>query len=523
MAEEMGVTIVKKWAIHASSKQGMNLKRKDLLEALAYCRQHKKVKYFLVDKVHRYMRDTEMIFYFKVRFWELGVKLTFCDPSQRDLNEDTPEAKLKLAQKGYDAEVSNVERSETALQRMSQRVQKGYYPFYPHAGYKKTEAENGLHIPDEPTFSLLRRGCHLIIYKNHIPEHAVKWMNENGYRTKGGKKLDTNSFVEFIADTYYCGVINIKKPGWPRNSLGLHVPLLSKREHDILVATIKKRNPRIRHVHNAEFMLGNLLRHKECQGLGGYEKFCGHFRNPGKRPSGKQRDLEPVYDCRDCRKRLNRGKVHGSFSSFLDSLQFVPDRKRFRDALTKVWRNQRGSVAHRLNTLMTNKLAIEKKIKNTTESFVVEQDEVIKNTLGILLKDYDSELKEVEFEIHQAKDVDLESEEFVKFAVDFVDTLREKWWQLSWENMKRGEQILFNGKIYMDNSAIVHPSHLSSIYRLGTNKKALSNVDNAHLVEHLEKSTPLIFEEIRRWRYLLWDDYIEYKHEQEQRKKLVVP
>jgi hypothetical protein len=35
-------------------------------------------------------------------------------------------------------------------------------------------------------------------------------------------------------------------------------------------------------------------------------------------------------------------------------------------------------------------------------------------------------------------------------------------------------------------------------------------------VEHLEKSSPLIFEEIRRWRYLLWDDYIEFKREKEQ-------
>jgi hypothetical protein len=42
-------------------------------------------------------------------------------------------------------------------------------------------------------------------------------------------------------------------------------------------------------------------------------------------------------------------------------------------------------------------------------------------------------------------------------------------------------------------------------------------------VEHLENNAPLIFEEIRRWQYLLWDDYIEYKREQERSKKLLVP
>ena len=30
-------------------------------------------------------------------------------------------------------------------------------------------------------------------------------------------------------------------------------------------------------------------------------------------------------------------------------------------------------------------------------------------------------------------------------------------------------------------------------------------------MEHLEKSSPLIVEEIGRWRDLLWDDYMNYK------------
>lgn len=61
--------------------------------------------------------------------------------------------------------------------------------------------------------------------------------------------------------------------------------------------------------------------------------------------------------------------------------------------------------------------------------------------------------------------------------------MREKWWELSWSNKARGEQIMFNGKIYVDNVTKVHTPNLSSIYTLGTNKKALSNVDNAHLEE----------------------------------------
>ncbi len=87
----------------------------------------------------------------------------------------------------------------------------------------------------------------------------------------------------------------------------------------------------------------------------------------------------------------------------------------------------------------------------------------------------------------------------------------------------RSHIVGIDGKIYIDNSAKAHTPKLSTIYRLGTNKKALSKVDNALLVEHLEKSSPLIFAEIERWRYLLWDEYIEYKREQERLEKLPIP
>jgi hypothetical protein len=32
------------------------------------------------------------------------------------------------------------------------------------------------------------------------------------------------------------------------------------------------------------------------------------------------------------------------------------------------------------------------------------------------------------------------------------------------------------------------------------------------MVEHLEKSSPLIIEEVRRQHDLLWDDYLDYKY-----------
>jgi hypothetical protein len=58
---------------------------------------------------------------------------------------------------------------------------------------------------------------------------------------------------------------------------------------------------------------------------------------------------------------------------------------------------------------------------------------------------------------------------------------------------------------------------VNSIYRLGANKKDLSGGDKSLMVEHLEKSSPLIIEEVRRWRDLIWDEYLDYKYH----KKLI--
>jgi hypothetical protein len=83
----------------------------------------------------------------------------------------------------------------------------------------------------------------------------------------------------------------------------------------------------------------------------------------------------------------------------------------------------------------------------------------------------------------------MESEDFVKFAVDFTEKLKDKWWSISFDERKGGEQILFNGDLYIDNSAKVHIPKLSTIYTLGTNKNDPHGVDFNKMVE-LAGTTP---------------------------------
>jgi DNA invertase Pin-like site-specific DNA recombinase len=58
-ADILGVDLMKVWALAVSSRKGKNLKRKDLIEMLEYCKRFKSVKYLIVDEVDRFMRSIE--------------------------------------------------------------------------------------------------------------------------------------------------------------------------------------------------------------------------------------------------------------------------------------------------------------------------------------------------------------------------------------------------------------------------------------------------------------------------------
>ena len=485
VAEELGLKLVKTWDEIRSSKRGKNFKRKDMEEMYRYCLQNRKVKYLLIDFVNRLMREVEMMIYYKVRFNQIGVQLFFCDPGQRHLNSGDQYAKLMLFLEGYKAEVDNDARGETVIARMKARYSAGYYLSHPHAGYMKSDTP-GVHIPDPIRFPLLQKCCRLIIYEQYTLPQAVQWLNEQGYRTHGGKKMDVDHFAELFEDRYYCGIIDIQSEGWPKGVVGLHQRMLSVREHTLLVTIMKKRNPRTRQKHNPEFPVGNMLRHFEHKDIDkeNDNKLTGFFKNRGNRPNGRPRNKLPVYRARCCRKEMSRRKVHDALTEHLARLEFVPDDKKFKAALLRVWKNQRGTVAQRIGALKTNKADLDAKITSTAVAYANEAEgTAAKKALGKLLEDYDKESKDLETELISARSVEMESAEFVRFALDFVEKLRSKWWDLTFDSRKRGEQILFNGKIYIDNTANVHTPNLSTIYRLGTNKNDPEGPDFNKMVE----------------------------------------
>ena len=119
-----------RWAGSVSSKAGTNVTRKDLLEMLEYCRQHKDVKYAIFDEYDRYMRSVNEGPYFEVLFQQLGVKVWYASETDA-FNGDDAMAKFMRTMSAFRAEGSNEERQRKSISGHEKAIRDGRYTFPP--------------------------------------------------------------------------------------------------------------------------------------------------------------------------------------------------------------------------------------------------------------------------------------------------------------------------------------------------------------------------------------------------------
>ncbi|HEY4963570.1 MAG TPA: recombinase family protein [Candidatus Saccharimonadales bacterium] len=486
MAAVLDTVIVMEWAMATSAKKGKNLKRKDLQAALSFCRYNRKVKYLLIDKVSRFMRELEMTFYYKVEFKKLDVKLIFCDPSQQELNGDNAKASYELARKGYDAEVENEERSNTSFTKMKARVDLGYYPFYPHQGYKKTDAEDGLHVPDQPRYNLLKQALRSIANFDMTVKEALLWLTANGYRTprtyrkdkeghrvqKGNKKLDRDTFENHIlVKPYYAGTVEVSD--WPINKHGLHKAMITPEEHETIVAIVKGRKIRRIKKNNPDFPLNRAI-HYPCRHLNG--KIVGINHSNGKGWTRKD------YMCRACKKCMPQELVHESLNDTLCRIKPTDKSKReLKTALRNTWnKNEEYRIS------MTRQLKYRLvELENKKSEFI--------NTLSVnpdIAEDIKSEIYKIKLEIVNIKKeindlgkVEEDFTEFLDYSLNYIENMRDKWWELPSDGLNECKQLLFQDVILVNQDGKVYTPELSTIFSLFKQKNDSKVVQNGNMVE----------------------------------------
>lgn len=262
-AAQLNVEIVRWWSGDASSKVGKNVKRKDLNEAYAFCKSNRRISYLIVDEVDRFMRSTAEMFYWMVKFKEVGVQVHFA--TNPELNGNDARSRLLLSLDGFKSEGSNEERQKKSISGHEKAIREGRYTFPPLPGYRKG-SRPGVHEPHPITHELLKQALKEILSGLYTPTEALKRLNQTEFVTVH-KNWRMDKFRRFAVDPYYAGILIKDKQVNQRNEAGLHQRMLSIEEHQDLIlifkGTLKLRGHKKQY--NPEFPLNKLLECEDCR------------------------------------------------------------------------------------------------------------------------------------------------------------------------------------------------------------------------------------------------------------------
>jgi site-specific DNA recombinase len=466
-ADYLEAEIVKLWSLDTSSKKGVNLQRKDLLEMIAFCKANKTVRYLIIDEIDRFMRSIEEYYWWKVEFKQIGVEIRFA--SKPELSGDDQRAVFDEMIDIYRAESSNIERKIKTTDKMQAKIKAGYYPGMVHQGYQKSDVPS-LHIPREPQWSLLKEAMRGILYKGVSLSEALDWLNENGYRLQGGGLLDMHKLKRILAHPYYAGIVTMSNWEVVRKN-GLHTAMITEDEHERLLAmvsgkrkkfTVKKFNPL--------FPASNIAECADCLDEQRDEaRLVGYSHHNGK--PERTRKFYERYRCRSCGRNILKQTVHNGLNKVLDDTELIIDDKgQFLSSMRKAWQ---ADVADGIEAI--------KRLKQKQTTLAQEKDNLVRAMASNpgMAEDFKgsitsikAEIETVESEIVAAANIEKDFDEFMEFSLDYVQHFKDNWWAAENPDDRIGLKEL----LYLDGLAIhrdgkVRTPKLSPIYRYKSKQK----------------------------------------------------
>jgi DNA invertase Pin-like site-specific DNA recombinase len=459
------------WSGDVSSKAGTNVKRKDLNQMLDYCKKNKRVKYLIVDEPDRFMRSIDEAFYFEVAFRELGVKVWYAsDPL---LNTGDLMSKMLKFAKYFPAEGGNEERIHKSINGHIAAIKEGRYTFPPKPGYMKGSIP-GVHIPHPTQFDTFQKALKEVASRLFTPTDALKRLNQTKF-VNDHSPMKIDKFQKFLVDPYYAGVIEINRQVKARCENGRHLKMITLEEHNSLVEIMsgKKVRDYQRKQFNPDFPMNKYLLH-DCEEAA---KFTGAFQ------TNNQGRKYAKYRCRKCGKQYKRDSVHTAISNVLDKLDYEgAQQSEFIRALASVWQQKQAdsleqvkAAQNRLNKLQGDKSSLIRQLAISDAS---------------LKHDVEQEINEVKLQIQSTQKIidsgaELQEDmiDFVKFSLEYTNTLKADWWLLDEENRSQCKLLLFPMGITFDSSQKVSTTQISPLYRLATTKKNLNYSRDSLLVE----------------------------------------
>ncbi len=486
-AKEKGVKIIRYWSGDVSSKHGKNLKRTDLKEMLEFCRKNKRVNFLFIDEPDRFMRSIKEAFYFETEFEKLNVKVWYA--SDPELNNDNLMAKMYRFMKYFNAEGSNEERITKSIAGGQKSIRDGKLPTHPKTGYRRGMV-SGLHVIDEPIALPLQQALRQIANHVKTPTDALKELMSTEFGQRHPRfKMD--KFRKVACDCYYYGAVEAKGKINLRNENGLHEPLITRAEHDAILRVFE-RNPKTqqgqRPDKDVKYPLANELTCVSCENSDRkYPRFTSVPLNNGKYNHGKLRKKVShysIYRCRACYMSMKRDYAHAQFSDLLNHI-ILPENelKKLEKKLVKTFDAKHNETAGEVKRLEAVNSALRQAVSNHIAALAEPSNAFIADEIRRGIEEtkakVDDNLAKIEL-LSEQHENDLS--QFLEFAFTFLSDKGGKFFELSGTDMKRCKQLLFTGKIYVDENKNVYTQNISPIFRYESNKKDLSENEKSLMV-----------------------------------------
>lgn len=455
------------WSGSVSSKRGSNLKRKDIVEMLAYCKKHPKIKYLIVDEPDRFMRSIDEAIYLEMEFKLLNVRVWYaCDD---ELNNDDMSAKLMKFMKYFVAEGSNEERQRKSIAGQVSALMNGRYPFSPKPGYRKGYV-SGVQEVDELRGPALRRILIDIAIGNMTPSHALVALNKSDF-TRNNSQYKMDKFRKIITDPFYAGIVEIDKQVKFRNENGLHEPLITKEQHEELVRimTVKKKNQSgPRKNGNPLFPLNNIVSCSLC-----IDKSNGRYVG-FKHDNGKNhKRVYEKYKCRGCGRYVSREELHARVKGCIDSMEISQKGSSdLVDALNVVWKQREGQAAQDTVRMQHTIKTLSDGIRRQVDAAIDPSNAAIKDDILLSIAKKKVEVEGLESQVSQLNASSTsDRDRFLRFALNFVTNMSDDFFDISHDNRLRCKQLIFPSGFYVDGKNKVYTPEISLLYRLAGKKK----------------------------------------------------
>lgn len=468
-AKNEGWEMAKLWSTAVSSKHGNNLRRPDIREALAFCSRNKRVKHCIVDEPTRLMRSVSEAYWFITELRNRGVEIYFS--SNPDLNTQDMGAQLQLMVKLFGGENENSTRMVGVRAAMKNRKRAGYFPHQPKPGYMRSLTP-GLHVPDPTRYPLLEVAFKSIANGRQTAKQALTALNDAGYRTPGGKRMDGTHFKIAALDPYYYGFLKL-----PDGELveGIHQKMLSQSHHARIVAHFKGKKARLYQKHfNPTYPLAKLLSCGEC----------GVIRKvTGSTSTNKQKRAYQRYICRECRKTFAKDIVHDNYADLIRRTHVKPElAEKFMKAVVKVWRENNKVRISQINSLNAEIAKIAQPMSETVAAYTGTSSAVMKKELEKQLEQLELQKIELEDRRDAISSIDAGVDKFAQFVADFMTNLPSNWFELDPDTRETCQKLIFPGEILIHQDGKVNTTKLSSIYRLLDTKRGTEVPAYAYLV-----------------------------------------